>query len=171
MAAGPMNRTMRTFTLTALSIGAGAGTAAAALVLAGGPSAVQTQPKHASSLKPVPTLAPAQNRQPLTAEARRELSAWGTRLVRCMSTSEIGLGSPRTGRSEIAIRIALTGSAADDPTVLMTRINHCDGALGKPPSGSSLTFDRGALETGRGTIRLFKPKTCPLPASPKKGPK
>lgn len=171
MPAGPMNRTMRTFTLTALSIGAGAAAAAAALVLAGGPSAVQTHPKHASSLKPVPTLTPAQNRQPLTAKARRELSAWGTRLVRCMSTPEIGLGSPRTGRSEIAIRIALTGSAADDPTVLMTRINHCDGALGKPPSGSSLTFDRGALETGRGTIRLFKPKTCPLPAFPKKGAK
>jgi hypothetical protein len=166
-----MNRTMRTFTLTVLSIGAGAGAAAGALALAGGPSAAQTQPQHGSSLKPVPTLTPTQNRQPLTAEVRRELSAWGTRFVRCMSTREIALGPPRTGRSEIAIRIGLRGSAADDPTVLMTRMNHCDRALGKPPSGSSLTFNRGALETGRGTIRLFKPKTCPLRASPKKGSK
>ena len=38
-------------------------------------------------------------------------------------------------------------------------------------SAGTVTFDRGTIENGRGTIRLFKPKTCPLPASPKKGSK
>jgi len=166
-----MTRTTRTLTLTVLSIGTGVGVAAAALAVAGGASPARTHLTQAAALEPVPALTPSQNRQPLTAAARRELSDWGTRFARCMSTPEIALGAPRTGETEIAIRIGLRGSAANDPGVLMTRMNHCDRELGKPPKGSAVTFDRGSLQTGRGTIRLFKPKICPLPALPKKGPK
>ena len=166
-----MTRTARTLTLTVLSIGAGVGVAAVALAVAGGASPAQTHPTQAASLKPVPALTPSQNRQPLTAAARGKLSAWSTRFARCMSTPEIGLGAPRAGETEIAIRIGLRGSAGNDPAVLMTRMSHCDRELGKPPRGCSVTFDRGSLQTGQGTIRLFKPKTCPLPASPKRGSK
>lgn len=168
---GPMTGTTRTLCLTALSISAGVGLAVAAVAIAGSPSHPPSRPDGAGSLKPARTLTPAENRQELAPSAKRALLEWGSRLAGCLATPQIALSEPRTARTEITIEIGARGAARAASAALASRMNHCVLTLGKPPREGTVTFDRGTVEKGRGTIRLFKPKTCPIPASPKKGSK
>src|SRR5213592_5004199 len=109
-----MSRASRRLIPAVLSIAAGASAAAAVLAIGGTP-AKQADPRAAGSLKPAPALTPAQNEQPLSPDTKRELSAWATRLVRCLSTKALTPGPPQTRRREVAIRIRLSAGLSGDP--------------------------------------------------------
>jgi hypothetical protein len=153
---------------TALSVGVGVAGAAAALAIQDTPARGQPESRQTARLKPTAALTPAQNEQPLSPGTKRELSAFGTRLVRCLATGGVALGQTRTARKEIVIPIRVSAGPKGDPTVLATQMNLCDRRLGKPPPGAAVTIDRGAIQRGRGAIHLFRPKTCPLSAAPMK---
>lgn len=138
-----------------LSVGLGAATATAALALGGASEASHPTTTEARPLKTSRPLTPAQNRQPLSPRTLDELSAWGDRLVSCLSGHGLALGAPKPDDDQVVIRVP--AALAKDPMAVATQMLPCTKSLGGPPPSSAVVLQRGG-----GEIQVFKPKTCPL---------